>query len=58
LRTLKEEREDMIRAAVTYFDEPTEDESPEAFQAKLKDLEARWAALFPRKGSEKGTSSS
>jgi hypothetical protein len=58
LRTLKEEREDMIRAAVTYFDEANEDESPEAFRAQLKDLEARWAALFPHKRSEKGTASS
>jgi site-specific recombinase XerD len=49
LRTLKEEREAMIRAAVTY-DESAEDESPEAFRARLKDLEARWAALSPRKG--------
>ena len=54
LRTLKEEREDMIRAAVAYFDEPTEDESPEAFRAQLQDLEERWAALFPHEGSEKG----
>ena len=58
LRTLKEQRDDMICGAVTYFDEPTEDESPETFQANLKDLETRWAALFPTEGSEKGTSSS
>ena len=32
LRTLREEREDMIRAAVTYFDEPNEDESLDADQ--------------------------
>lgn len=58
VRTLKEERVDMIHAAVAYFDEPIEDESLEDFRAQLKDLEERWAALFPRKGSEKGTSSS
>jgi hypothetical protein len=58
LRTLKEERDDMIRAAVTYYDEPIEDESPEAFRAQLKDLEARWAALSPHKGPENGTASS
>ncbi len=57
LRTLKEEREDMIRAAVTYADEPAEDESPAAFRAQLKDLEARWAAISPHKGSGKGKAS-
>jgi hypothetical protein len=45
LRTLKEERDDMIRAAVTYFDESAEDQSPEEFSAQLRDLEVRWAAL-------------
>jgi hypothetical protein len=45
LRTLKEERDDMIHAAVTYFDESAEDQSPEVFRAQLRDLEARWAAI-------------
>jgi hypothetical protein len=58
LRTLKEEREDMIRAAVSYDNEPAEDESPAAFRAQLKDLERRWVALSPRKESEKGSTSS
>ncbi len=51
LRILKEDREEMIRAAVTYGDESTDDESPAAFRAQLKALEARWAALSSRKRS-------
>jgi hypothetical protein len=50
LRTIKEDRENMIHAAVTYYDEPEEDQSPEAFRAQLRDLEARWAALARKDG--------
>jgi hypothetical protein len=56
LRTIKEEREDMICAAVTYYNDPEEDQSPEAFRAQLHDLEARWAALT-RKGKATGNKS-
>jgi len=53
LRTLKEERDDMIRAAVTYFGESAEDQSPEVFRAQLHDLEVRWTALA-RKDKDTG----
>jgi hypothetical protein len=49
LELLKEERQQMIEAAVTYYDEPEEEQSPEAFQAEMRDLVARWKAL--RRGS-------
>ena len=52
LRMIKQDREDMIRAAITYYDEPQEKPSPEAFDARLRELEARWAALA-RKDVEK-----
>ncbi len=48
LRSLKEDREDMIRAAVTYYDAPDESQSSEAFSAHLKELEAQWAAIFDK----------
>jgi hypothetical protein len=50
LQTIKQDRETMIHAAVTYYDEPEEDQSPEAFRAQLYDLEARWAALAREDG--------
>jgi len=56
LRTIKEEREDMICAAVTYYNDPEENQSPEAFRAQLHDLEARWAALT-RKDKARGNKS-
>jgi hypothetical protein len=52
LRMIKQDREDMIRAAITYYDEPQEKPSPEAFDARLRELEARWVALA-RKDVEK-----
>ena len=45
LQMLKEERQEMIKAAVTYGDEPDESESPEAFQARMQELVERWKAL-------------
>jgi len=45
LQMLKEERQEMIKAAVTYGDEPDEGESPEAFQARMQELVERWKAL-------------
>lgn len=44
LDTLKEDRQVMIEAVVTY-DDPVEDPSPEAFQAHLQDLVERWKPL-------------
>jgi hypothetical protein len=50
LQTIKQDRETMIHAAVTYYDEPEEDQSLEAFRAQLHDLEARWTALARENG--------
>lgn len=47
LQTLKWDRQEMIEAVLTYDDEPEADQSPEAFLSALKELEARWKALFP-----------
>ena len=52
LRMIRQDREDMIRTAVTYYDEPQKKPSSEALDAQLRDLEARWAALA-RKDVEK-----
>lgn len=43
--TLKEERQEMIEAVVTCWDEPDESESPEAFRARMQELEERWKAI-------------
>lgn len=45
IETLKEERHVMIRSAVTYYDEPDAEESPEAFRERMQDLVERWKAL-------------
>jgi hypothetical protein len=50
LQTIKQDRETMIHAAASYYDEPKEDQSPKAFRAQLYDLEARWAALARQDG--------
>ena len=50
VRMLQEERQVMIDAAVTYYDEPEEEQSPEAFQAQMEELEERWKAIH--RGSE------
>jgi hypothetical protein len=52
LQTLKEDREHMIRSAATYYDEPDESQSPEAFQARIEKLVEQWEAIHPE--SEKG----
>ena len=49
---LKEERQEMIETVVTYWDEPEERESPEAFRARMQDLVERWKAIHQE--SEKG----
>lgn len=51
LEMLEEERQEMIRSVVTYYDEPDESQSPEAFQARLKEIEALWMSL-PAKEAE------
>ncbi len=45
LQRLKEDRQEMINAVVTYYDEPGEEYSPEAFRSRLKEIESRWASL-------------
>ncbi len=52
LNLLKEDRQLMIDAVVTY-DNPIEDQSPEAFQARMQDLVERWKAIHQESG--KGT---
>ena len=51
LEMLKEDRQLMIDAVVTY-DEPKEDQSPEAFRAHLQELVERWKSIHQE--SEKG----
>jgi hypothetical protein len=53
LRMLKEERQVMIDAAVTYYDEPEEEQSPEAFLAQADELLERWKAVHPRSENER-----
>jgi hypothetical protein len=45
VHALEEERQEMIEAIVTYWDEPDESESPEAFQARMQELVERWEAI-------------
>jgi hypothetical protein len=45
LQTLKDDRQMMIDAVVTYDDEPDESQSPEAFQARMQGLVERWIAI-------------
>jgi hypothetical protein len=45
LQTLREERQMMIEAVVTYDDEPDESQSPEAFQARMQELVERWKSV-------------
>ncbi len=45
LQTLKEERQMMIDAVVTYDDEPDESQSLEAFQASMQELVERWKSI-------------
>ncbi len=45
VHTLKEDRQEMIETVVTYWDEPDERESLEAFQARMQKLVERWKAL-------------
>jgi hypothetical protein len=51
-QTLTEDREHMIRSATTYYDEPDESQSPEAFEARMQDLLEQWKTIH--QGSEKG----
>jgi hypothetical protein len=51
LQRLKEDREHMICSAVTYDDEPDENQSPEAFEARMQDLLEQWKTIHQ---SEKG----
>ncbi len=52
IQRLKEERQEMIEAVVTYWDEPDERESPEAFQARMQELEERWKAIHQESKKE------
>lgn len=52
VQTLKKDREHMIRSATTYYDEPDESQSPEAFEARMQDLLEQWKTIH--QGSEKG----
>jgi hypothetical protein len=54
IETLKEERHVMIRSAVTYYDEPDEEESPEAFRERMQDLVERWKSLLQTSEQEVG----
>ena len=52
IERLKEDRQVMIRSAVTYYDEPEEEESPEAFQARMQDLVERWKTIHQESKKE------
>ena len=52
IERLKEDRQEMIRSAVTYYDEPEEEESPEAFQARMQDLVERWKTIHQESKKE------
>lgn len=52
IQTLKEERQVMIRSAVTYYDEPDEAESPEAFRARMQELVEQWKAIHQESRKE------
>lgn len=49
LEMLKEDRQLMIDTVVTY-DEPKEDQSPEAFRAHLQELVERWKSIHQESG--------
>jgi hypothetical protein len=52
IERLKEDRQEMIESAVTYYDEPEEEESPEAFQARMQDLVERWKTIHQESKKE------
>jgi hypothetical protein len=53
VQMIKEERQEMIETVITYWDEPEERESPEAFRARMQDLVERWKAIHQE--TKKGT---
>jgi hypothetical protein len=54
IETLKEDRQVMIRSAVTYYDEPDEEESPEALRERMQGLVEQWKALSQKSKPEVG----